>query len=64
MTGEGTVLYGFLVALCMGLAALGIFIWAVLSGQMEDAEDAKYRMLEKEVNDDGQERKGDVPPRS
>ena len=35
----------------MGLGALSIFIWAVLSGQMEDTEDVKYRILERELGD-------------
>jgi len=45
------VLYEFAIALCMGLGALGIFVWAVLSGQMEDSEDIKYRVLERERED-------------
>lgn len=48
---EQTVIYGFIIALCMGLVALAIFVWAVLSGQMEDTEDVKYRMLEREADD-------------
>jgi cbb3-type cytochrome oxidase maturation protein len=50
---ENALLYGFLIALTMGLGALGIFIWAILSGQMDDAEDVKYRVLEQEMNDEG-----------
>lgn len=42
----------FLVALCMGLAALSIFIWAVLSGLFTDVEDIKYRAYHAEVTDD------------
>lgn len=49
---ENTIIYGFLIALSMGLGALAIFIWAVLSGQMEDTEDIKYRILEQELNDE------------
>lgn len=48
---ESTVIYGFLVALFMGLGALAVFIWAVLSGQMEDTEDLKYRILQREMED-------------
>lgn len=49
---EGTiVIYEFAIALCMGLGALGVFIWAVLSGQMESGEDIKYRILERERDD-------------
>ncbi len=49
---ENTIIYGFLIALSMGFGALAIFIWAVLSGQMEDTEDIKYRILEQELNDE------------
>jgi cbb3-type cytochrome oxidase maturation protein len=49
---EQTVLYAFLIALCMGLGALAIFIWSVLEGQAEDIEDVKYRILERELNDE------------
>lgn len=49
---ENTLLYGLLIALSMGLGALAIFIWAVLSDQMDDTEDIKYRVLEQELNDE------------
>lgn len=42
----------FLVALCMSLAAVCIFIWAVLSGMFTDVEDIKYRAYRAEVEDD------------
>ena len=48
---ENTIVYGFMVALFMGLGALSVFIWAVLSGQMDDSEDLKYRILEREMED-------------
>ena len=51
MTGT-FVIYGFLIALSMGLGALAIFIWAVLSGQLEDTEEIKYRVLERELDDE------------
>ncbi|MEI6385962.1 MAG: cbb3-type cytochrome oxidase assembly protein CcoS [Spirochaetota bacterium] len=38
--------------LCVGLASWLLFIWAVRSGQYEDVEGPKYRML-----DDDDERK-------
>jgi cbb3-type cytochrome oxidase maturation protein len=50
---EASVLYAFLIAACMGLGALAIFVWAVLAGQAEDVEDVKYRVLAREL-DDGQ----------
>jgi cbb3-type cytochrome oxidase maturation protein len=49
---EATLLYGFFIALCMGLGSLAIFVWAALGGQMEDAEDVKHRMLAQELDDD------------
>jgi cbb3-type cytochrome oxidase maturation protein len=49
---ELSVLYAFLIAACMGLGALAIFIWSVLEGQAEDVEDVKYRMLARELDDE------------
>jgi cbb3-type cytochrome oxidase maturation protein len=51
MGGE-TVFYEFLIALCMGLGALCIFIWAVLSGHFEETEDIKHRILRRETGDE------------
>jgi cbb3-type cytochrome oxidase maturation protein len=42
----------FIVALLMGLGALCVFIWAVLSGLFTDVENIKYRAYRAEVNDD------------
>ena len=42
----------FLVALCMGLGAVCIFIWAVLSGLFNDVEAIKYKAYRAEVGDD------------
>jgi hypothetical protein len=51
--GEQIVLWEFLVALCMGLASFSVFIWAVLSGELDaDSEDVKYRVMEREWQDD------------
>ena len=44
----------FLVALCMGLGAVCIFIWAVLSGLFKDVEEIAMRAYRAEVNDDEQ----------
>ncbi len=35
-----------LISLCAGLAALFLFLWAVKSGQFDDMERPKYRMLD------------------
>lgn len=48
---EKAILYGFLISLSMGLGALAFFVWAVLSSQMDDTEDVKYRILERELED-------------
>jgi cbb3-type cytochrome oxidase maturation protein len=44
-----------LLSLALGLAAWLFFLWTVRSGQYEDPEGPKYRMLE---DDDGE-----APPR-
>lgn len=49
---EETLFYSFSIAMCMGLGALSIFVWAVLDNQMDDTEDIKYRVLEKEMRND------------
>jgi hypothetical protein len=50
----------FLVALCMSLGALCIFVWAVLSGLFTNVEDIKYRAYHAEVNDDEREHEASV----
>jgi len=42
----------FLVALCMSLGALCLFVWGVLSGLFNDVEAIKYRAYRTEVDDD------------
>jgi len=42
----------FMVAFFMGLGALSIFLWAVLSGLFIDVEEVKYRAYRAEVRDD------------
>ena len=50
--GEQIVYWEFLVALCMGLAAFSLFIWAVLSGEFdEENEEVKFRVMEREWQD-------------
>ncbi len=49
---EQTVVYGFLISLSMGLSALAFFLWAVLANQMDDTEDVKYRVLEREMEEE------------
>jgi len=42
----------FIVAFCMSMGALCFFVWAVLSGLFVNVEDVKYRVYNREVNDD------------
>jgi nitrogen fixation-related uncharacterized protein len=42
----------FMVALCMSLAALFLFVWAVLSGLFVDVEAIKHKAYRTEVRDD------------
>ena len=49
---EALTLVQFLVALCMSLGAVCVFIWAVLSGHFTNVEDIKYRAYRTEVGDD------------
>jgi hypothetical protein len=42
----------FLVALLMSLGAVFLFVWAVLSGLLNDVEAIKYKAYRAEVDDD------------
>jgi len=42
----------FLVALLMGLGAVCLFVWGVLSGSFNDVESIKYRAYRAEVRED------------
>ncbi len=46
------------LSLALGVAAWLFFMWTVKSGQYEDPEGAKYRMLE---DDDGERRPASPP---
>jgi cbb3-type cytochrome oxidase maturation protein len=48
------VTLGFLIlaSLALGLGAWALFVWSVRSGQYDDPEGPKYRMLD---DDDGRE---------
>ncbi len=54
---------GILIALslALGLAAWLFFMWTVRSGQYDDPEGAKYRMLE---DDDGERKPAPPPPKA
>lgn len=40
------------LSLCVGIAAWLLFLWAVKSGQYDDPEGPKYRMLDDEEEDE------------
>ena len=44
-----------ILTLCAGFAAWMFFLWAVKSGQYDDIEGPKYRMLEDEEEDEEEE---------
>lgn len=48
---EVLTLLQFTVAFFMGLGAVFVFVWGVLSGMFEDVEAIKYRAYRAEVND-------------
>lgn len=50
MTG---LLYLIPIALCLGLAGLVAFMWALKSGQFEDLDGAAHRVLFDEDAEDG-----------
>ena len=43
----------YAVALIMGIGAVCIFIWAVLSGAFKGADEEAVRFYHREVDDDG-----------
>jgi cbb3-type cytochrome oxidase maturation protein len=43
---EHVTFFEFLVALCMGLAALCFFFWAIMEGAFKDVEEIKYTITE------------------
>jgi cbb3-type cytochrome oxidase maturation protein len=45
-----------LLSLALGLVAWGFFVWSVRSGQYDDPEGPKYRMMEEEGDEEA------VPP--
>jgi cbb3-type cytochrome oxidase maturation protein len=45
--------YLILLSLGLGVAAFLFFLWTVRSGQYDDPEGPKYRMLEDEDEEDG-----------
>ena len=49
---EELTLMQFVVALLMGLGAVCLFVWGVLSGSFNDVEDIKYKAYRAEVRDD------------
>jgi len=50
-----TLFFLIFLGLCLGIAAWLFFLWAVKSGQYEDPERPKFRMLEDEEEKKGGE---------
>jgi cbb3-type cytochrome oxidase maturation protein len=46
-----SILILIFLTLCVGIAAWLVFLWAVKSGQYDDVERPKYRMLDDEDKD-------------
>jgi len=44
----GAVSFLVVLSLCLGVAAWLFFLWAARSGQYDDVEGPKYRMLDEE----------------
>jgi cbb3-type cytochrome oxidase maturation protein len=53
-----------LISLALGLLAWLAFLWSVKSGQYDDPEGPKYRMLHDDDEDPPPATKGDDPPRT
>ena len=54
MTGvEFEVIGPYLVALIMSIGAVCIFVWAVLAGAFNGADEEAQRFYHREVDDDG-----------
>ncbi len=51
-----------LLSLALGVAAWLFFVWSVKSGQYDDPEGPKYRMLDDEEDRPQRDRKGRDPP--
>ena len=47
-----SILILIFLTLCAGIAAWLFFLWAVKSGQYDDVERPKYRMLDEEERDE------------
>ncbi|MBJ6125627.1 cbb3-type cytochrome oxidase assembly protein CcoS [Microvirga splendida] len=53
----GSMWWLILIALGMGLAGLGAFLWSLRNGQYDDLDGAAQRvLLEEDPSDDGQAR--------
>lgn len=57
---------GFLIflSIILGIGAWLFFVWSVRSGQYDDPEGPKYRMLEDEDDRENENRKSDTSKRS
>jgi cbb3-type cytochrome oxidase maturation protein len=56
----GSVLLLIFLMLCAGFAGWLFFLWAVKSGQYDDIERPKYRMMDDEEEKKGQGKKNEA----
>jgi cbb3-type cytochrome oxidase maturation protein len=47
-----SILVLIFLTLCVGIAAWLLFLWAVKSGQYDDVEGPKYRMMDEDKEDE------------
>lgn len=59
-----SVLLLIFLMLCAGIAGWFFFLWAVKSGQFDDIEGPKYRMLDDDEEDEDKRKTGENPSRS
>jgi len=53
-----TLIFLIFLSLALGIGAWLFFIWAVKSGQYDDPEGPKYRMLEDDEDEEKDNKKG------
>lgn len=57
-----SIIFLIILSLALGIGAWLYFIWAVKSGQYDDPEGPKYRMLEDDGEEGRTKRNDDIKP--
>jgi len=52
------------ITVCAGFAGWMFFLWAVKSGQYDDVEGPKYRMLDEDEEESAKKEHKNIPPHS